>query len=172
MNRFTLVYHLSIKRTPNMIMEDTSIIMSSQNPAIGAGPVITAKLDLEEDVEAELEDFMLLSRLGVENEAYRLLTDVLWSHISFFPVFVEAAYFLFRTKNFKKLEQLTEDSVSTIGRTGSEEERDFFKFISGTSKQLHRLHRSSPYKEQIPLRELLERKAELSGHNRAAEVSL
>ncbi|KAK5094837.1 hypothetical protein LTS08_008455 [Lithohypha guttulata] len=51
-------------------------------------------LDLEEDVQAELEDFILLARLGVEDGALHLARTVLWRHVHHFPVFAEVADFL------------------------------------------------------------------------------
>lgn len=50
--------------------------------------------DFEEDIEAELIEFMLTSRLGLIQEAQRLVELVLWPHLDIFPVFAEVAYFI------------------------------------------------------------------------------
>ncbi|KAK5081510.1 hypothetical protein LTR05_007641 [Lithohypha guttulata] len=63
-------------------------------------------LDLKEDVQAELEDFILLARLGVEDEALHLARTVLWHHIHHFPVFAEVAGFLLEHRLNDQVQEL------------------------------------------------------------------
>lgn len=51
-------------------------------------------LELEEDISAELEDFIFLARLGAVDDALALVQNVLWRHTRYFPVFAEVASFL------------------------------------------------------------------------------
>jgi len=52
------------------------------------------EMEMEEDVASELEDFILLSRLGVVDEALHVVEHVLWPHLHLFPVLAEVAGFL------------------------------------------------------------------------------
>lgn len=63
-------------------------------------------LDLEEDVQVELEDFILLARLGVKDEALHLARTVLWRHVYHFPVFAEVAGFLLEHRLNEHLREL------------------------------------------------------------------
>ena len=56
--------------------------------------IFNARLELEEDVAAELEDFALLVRIGIYDEAYRHLDTILWDHLDHYAVFAEVAQFL------------------------------------------------------------------------------
>jgi len=73
-------------------------------------PEFDIELDLEEDIPAELEEFVLLARLGVKDEALRLAQDVLWRHIHQFPVFAEIAGFLIEHNIIRMLQTLREPS--------------------------------------------------------------
>lgn len=55
--------------------------------------VYEGSLELEEDIPAELEDFVIVARLGMTEDAQRLVSDVLWRHLHFFPVVAEIAEF-------------------------------------------------------------------------------
>lgn len=59
-----------------------------------SGPAIfDMDLDIEEDVDACLQEFIYLSKLHMRKEAYALATSTLRRHIDFFPVFAELAAF-------------------------------------------------------------------------------
>ena len=66
-------------------------IMSSIDSAAEDIGILEMDLDLEEDVAAELEEFVLLGRLGLKDEAWNLADTVLRRHLHFFPVFAEIA---------------------------------------------------------------------------------
>lgn len=89
--------------------------------------------DWEEDVEAELYEFMLVSRLGADEEAHMLAKDVLWSHLTIFPVFAEVAYFSIvrtlgrsDTGDIEKLSSWIDDHPKF---TQSTEESNFVRYI-------------------------------------------
>ena len=50
-------------------------------------------MELEEDVAAELDDFLTMRRLGLVEDASRVANEVLWRHSHSFPVFAEMAAF-------------------------------------------------------------------------------
>lgn len=52
---------------------------------------IDMKLALREDIGAELDDFLLLSLLGIDDEARESVRVILWRHLRYFPVFAEVA---------------------------------------------------------------------------------
>jgi len=66
-------------------------------------------LELEEDIAAELEDFVLVARLGIIADAQRLVSDVLWRHLQFFPVVAEVAEFLLGCGLWKSLDELVRE---------------------------------------------------------------
>lgn len=52
------------------------------------------ELALQEDIGAELDDFLLLSLLGIDGEAQECIRIVLWRHLRYFPIFAEVADYL------------------------------------------------------------------------------
>lgn len=49
------------------------------------------ELALQEDIGAELDDFLLLKLLGIHDEARDSVQMILWRHLRYFPVFAEVA---------------------------------------------------------------------------------
>ncbi|KAH7169513.1 hypothetical protein DER46DRAFT_462481, partial [Fusarium sp. MPI-SDFR-AT-0072] len=62
--------------------------------------------DIVEDIPAELEDFIFLSRLGILEEAKGLFEQNLRPYISFFPVLAEYADMLLEEGLYADLSQL------------------------------------------------------------------
>ncbi|KAK5957200.1 hypothetical protein OHC33_001571 [Knufia fluminis] len=54
----------------------------------------THVMSMKEDVAAELEDFILLARLGIVDAALEIVDHVLWPHLNVFAVTAEVAGFL------------------------------------------------------------------------------
>lgn len=54
---------------------------------------------LEEDVAAELDDFLLLRLLGIDDEAKILAQNVLWTHLRHFSVFAEVVDYAIETND-------------------------------------------------------------------------
>lgn len=63
-------------------------------------------LGLEEDVATELEDFALLVRLGVTEDAMYLVDNVLQEHLNHFAVVVEVTQYLLDLRDFERLRAL------------------------------------------------------------------
>lgn len=55
------------------------------------GRAFDTELPLREDIGAELDDFLTLDLLGINDEARDLTQTVLWRHLRHFPVFAEVA---------------------------------------------------------------------------------
>ena len=89
------------------------------------------EMELEEDVPAELEDFIFLARLGVKDEALRLAQNVLWRHIYQFPVFAEIAGFLIEHNLIRMLETLRHSSMRHIVTSQDPATREFGEFVLG-----------------------------------------
>lgn len=69
-------------------------------------------ISLEEDIESELEDFVLLTRLGILDEAKELFHMVLKEHQHLFPVFAETAAFFVDSNEGDQLTILLQDLKS------------------------------------------------------------
>lgn len=53
--------------------------------------ILSVELPVYEDIGAEIDDFLALSLLGLEDEARDLAQTILWPHLRHFPVFAEVA---------------------------------------------------------------------------------
>lgn len=60
-------------------------------------------LVLREDIGAELDEFLLLALLGIDDEAYVAAKAVLWRHLRWFPVMAEIAAFAIERNDMKLL---------------------------------------------------------------------
>ena len=65
--------------------------------------------DIEEDVEAELEEFVRLSHTGQFRDAHELFDECLSSHVDWYPVAAEYADCLFREGSFNQLEAFCDE---------------------------------------------------------------
>lgn len=92
---------------------------------------IDMELDLKEDVAAELEDFILLSRLGVVEEALQMVEHVLWRHFRFFPVYAEVCIFLIQIDEKGLLRKIVKDlDIGAISlRTQDGDEKLFIDVV-------------------------------------------
>ena len=68
------------------------------------------KLDIEEGVKAELEDFVRLSHICQFRDAYELFDECLSSHDAWYPVAAAYADCLLREGDFEQLESV--DGIS------------------------------------------------------------
>lgn len=93
-------------------------------------------LDLEEDIQAEPEDFLLLARLGFEDEALHLARTVLWRHIHHFPVFAEVAGFLLEHKLNNHVQELMTEMNERDIHFQLEEQQAFSRLIHELSAQI------------------------------------
>lgn len=76
---------------------------------------IVVELALREDIGAELDDFLLLSLLGIDDEARESAREILWRHLRHFPVFAEIAdYLIQRNDVFLKTQLLQTITTENI----------------------------------------------------------
>lgn len=61
---------------------------------------------LQEDIGAELDYFVLLTLLGIDDEALEFASTVLWYHLRYFPVTAEIAGYLVARNDIKQLRRL------------------------------------------------------------------
>lgn len=101
--------------------------------------LLNMDIDLEEDISAELEDFILLARLGVVEEAQDLIQNVLRRHVDHFPVFAEVAGFCVEQQQLQPLRLLLDEVQSRDVHFPIQEETDFLSavmlFINPESSQ-------------------------------------
>lgn len=64
------------------------------------------ELQINEDVGAEIEDFLLLGILGIYDEARDLARTILWRHLRHFPVFAEISDFAIASNDERLQTQL------------------------------------------------------------------
>lgn len=86
-------------------------------------------LELEEDIVAELEEFILLARLGAVDEASALVRNVLWPHTYLFPVFAEVSGFL-AEHDIGSLKALLQKLTSQNFSFADDDEKEFFDVVS------------------------------------------
>jgi hypothetical protein len=93
-----------------MVME----MRQSSSKDIGVGtninsgniPLLEMDLDIVEDIPAELEDFIFLSRLGLFEDAHELFEQNLKPYLGFFPVLAEYADMLLEEGFYVELSKL------------------------------------------------------------------
>lgn len=69
----------------------------------------TFEMKLKEDVAAELEEFILLSRLALHDEAMGIAGHILWRHLQIFPVMAEISGYLVEQQDLHRLRRLVQD---------------------------------------------------------------
>ncbi|KAK5081196.1 hypothetical protein LTR05_007990 [Lithohypha guttulata] len=96
-------------------------------------------LNLKEDIAAELEDFMLLTRLGTYDEASEFVNQVLWPHFSWFPILAEVLYFFREQDDYNGLARvLSELAIRDIEFQSTHEQkliRCVFAIYSNVNKR-------------------------------------
>lgn len=83
--------------------------MAENGLAANEAIVFDMELELEEDIDAYLVDFVFLARLGVTDEARKLAEQILWRHIDFFPVFAEVCAFYIMLNEHQAVSELLLD---------------------------------------------------------------
>lgn len=92
--------------------------------------VFDMELELEEDVDASLEDFIFRARLGLKGRARQLAEHVLWRHIDFFPVFAEICAFYIVCRDRGAVLELIADLAASSIVFSDPDEQDFVKMAA------------------------------------------
>lgn len=66
------------------------------------------RLTVREDVGAELDEFLCLKLLGCDEDALKVVEELLWRHLRFFPVFAEIAGSAIEENDMSLLQRLLE----------------------------------------------------------------
>ena len=93
----------------------------------------TFEMKLKEDVAAELEEFILLSRLAVHDEAMDIAEHILWRHLQIFPVMAEISGCLIEQRDFQRLRRLVRDLDCRHIRFTATDEADFIELLRALS---------------------------------------
>lgn len=101
----------------------------------GLSDELVFDMEMKEDVETELEEFIALSRLGIFYEAREIAQNVLWQHLNIFPVMAEIAGFLVEHKHLAMLTRLLEDLDTRGIKYNKDEEQDFVASLRQITNQ-------------------------------------
>jgi hypothetical protein len=119
----------------------------------GDVPILDMMLDIVEDIPAELEDFIFLSRLAIFEEAKGLFEQNLRPYISFFPVLAEYTDMLLDEGLYADLTQL----LTSVDLTRySEGERNLLDLINALSKAYSEESLINSQGEQVDQRPMME----------------
>lgn len=80
--------------------------MEDSSTSISQNPDFEMEVALQEDIGAELDYFVFLTLLGIDDEASEFASTVLWSHLRHFPVTAEIAGYLVSRNNIDELKRL------------------------------------------------------------------
>ena len=97
---------------------------------------LTFEMNLKEDLAAELEEFILLSRLGIYDEAIAIADHILCRHLSVFPVMAEVSSYLIERQEFQRLKALVDMlNAQHVTFTGTSEAEfvEFLVFLAGAA---------------------------------------
>ena len=84
--------------------------------------VITMEFDIEEDIPAELEEFVLHSRLGLFQTGLQIFNQTLERHSNLFPIVAEFADFLLEQQHYQRLSDFLSPLLAN-GRFQEDEEQ-------------------------------------------------
>lgn len=113
--------------------------MEEPAPGPTSDPEVTMELALQEDVDAELEDFLLLSLLRIDDEAKDVVRAVLWRHLRHFSVFAEIAGFAIDRNDSALLNELITTMSEARIEFQSKDEMMFLQIVDALAR-----HESTP----------------------------
>lgn len=91
--------------------------------------VFDVEMALQEDVGAELDYFIFLTLLGLDDEAQDFASTVLWSHLQHFPVLAEIANYFVGRNQINGLKQLLDRVEEADIQFDDAEENSFLTYI-------------------------------------------
>lgn len=91
--------------------------------------VFDVEMTLQEDVGAELDYFIFLTLLGLDDEAQDFASTVLWSHLQHFPVLAEIANYFVGRNHIEGLKQLLDHVEEADIHFDAAEESLFLTYI-------------------------------------------
>lgn len=94
--------------------------------------LLDMEFDTEEDIAAELEDFILLSRLRLFDEADQSFERNLLPHLILFPVVAEYAEMLFASRRYERVAGFLCVALKAVPY--SEEEKDLLELMKALAE--------------------------------------
>ena len=90
-------------------MEPLDPLRHTTQPSASNGEILFhLEYDIVEDIPAEIEEFLRLSRLGLITDARNLFDRSLKEHLNLFPVLAEYSGFLLEQDNLQAVEECSE----------------------------------------------------------------
>lgn len=121
--------------------------------ATGESIIFEMDLDIEEDVDACLAEFVYRVRLGLHEDAYYLAEKILSQHIGYFPVFAELAAFFITKQEVGAASELIIDLAARRIVFLRTDEQEFHQMVALFAR--HRLYDSTlaalSHKEKLKL---------------------
>jgi hypothetical protein len=121
--------------------------------ANGESIIFEMDLDIQEDVDACLAEFVFLVRLDLHEDARHLAEDILWRHIGYFPVFAELAAFFITIQDVQATSDLISDLAARRIVFAGIDEQEFLRMVDLFAQ--NRLSASTlaafPQKEKLKL---------------------
>ena len=110
------------------------MIDSSSQPA---EDVLSLSASLEEDIQSELEEFVLLARLGLTDEAHTFYEEVLHENVDLFPIFAEVAAFYLDIDEPKRIGQLVLDHEARVTTLHTPDQRSLIHVLRSLSSAIN-----------------------------------
>lgn len=98
--------------------------------ANGEPIIFEMDLDIEEDVDTCLAEFVFLVRLGLHEDARHLAEKILWRHIGHFPVFAELAAFFITVQDARAASELIIDLAARRIVFAGTDEQEFLQMVA------------------------------------------
>ncbi|KAI7974190.1 hypothetical protein EIK77_000136 [Talaromyces pinophilus] len=121
--------------------------------ANGESIIFEMDLDIQEDVDACLAEFVFLVRLDLHEDARHLAEDILWRHIGYFPVFAELTAFFITIQDVQATSDLISDLAARRIVFAGIDEQEFLRMVDLFAQ--NRLSASTlaafPQKEKLKL---------------------
>lgn len=103
--------------------------MEHATTSIGQDSGFEMQVPLEEDVGAELDYFVFLTLLGIDDEAEEFVSTVLSRHFRLFPVFAEISSYFVRQYNMTQMQLLMLFALNAGIETNDEDENSYWRCI-------------------------------------------
>jgi hypothetical protein len=106
--------------------------------------------EVEEDLEAEIEQFVALKRRCEYEAAHEAFNNTLLRHISFFPVIAEYADLLLEETKYRMLLEFVNIQLECLGDMLREEEAELLRIMRALAR-IHTYGALGPAREQAAL---------------------
>lgn len=116
------------KRTTVLSVAATAMEDNPALPDQGPGE-FPLQMEIEEDLEQEIENFVRLKRLGQYKKAHEMFEEVLTRHIAFFPVVAEYADLLLEQGRYGVLSKFLDIQIECMESVFEEDEVELLRIM-------------------------------------------